>query len=106
MNGFNSAARDCEGFLLMNDDLCYVLDHFAISDSIKAITKRGIAVVRSRGSRTRCIADSSGWHCPARLASILARSASPGTSTSNLLMIAITVSVATQSQWAHARYSV
>ena len=47
------------------------------SRSINAVTKRGIAAVRSPVPRTRWIAESSGWCCRARLASIRARSASP-----------------------------
>src|SRR6266446_3700478 len=41
--------------------------------SINAVTKRGIEAVRSPASRTRWIAESSGWSWWARLASILAR---------------------------------
>src|SRR6266436_7531187 len=66
--------------------------------SMKAVTKCGIAAVRSLVFRTRWIADSSGDCCPARLASILARKSSPGISTCNILIIAIATPVETQSQ--------
>src|SRR5713226_3476424 len=52
--------------------------------SINAVTKRGMAAVRSPTSRTRWMAESSGCCCRARLASILACSASPELSTSNI----------------------
>ena len=57
--------------------------------SMNAVTKRGIAGVKSAGPRTRWMAASSGDWCVARLASIFARSASPGISTSRMRMMAI-----------------
>src|SRR5437868_11261320 len=71
--------------------------------SINAVTKPGIAAVKSEASRTRWIAESSGRCCRLILASIRARSASPGISTFNILIIAITAPEMTQSQCAAAR---
>src|ERR1700685_3670393 len=58
------------------------------SCSMNAVTKRGIAAVRSDVPRTRWIAESSGSDCRARLASIRFRIASPDISVCKILILA------------------
>src|ERR1700724_2829480 len=72
------------------------------SCSMNAVTKRGIAAVRSDLARTRWIAESSGSDCRARLASIRFRIASPEMPACKILIMAIEAAVTTQSQWAPA----